>query len=308
MNIILPKIITVANLQDKIRRTYKEIFGRTPLQQRLDDIFGEATELRRYTDLENMREETGDLLSSLLQLCNENGWKATDLIDENIKKIRRRKHQYQGLGRKTRIAILGGSFNPPHIGHIAVANFVLNSLNIFDECWLMPCNSHIYNKKMVSAQDRLAMCRLAVQGHPRILVSDFEIRHHLSGETYHMIKKFLEVYKDEIDPSIVIGLDNANTFDKWVNYRDLERMIQFVVVPRPGEKRDPKINWYMKPPHVWVEDDRNIIPELSSTLVRKNIVGLYGNKGHEAARYFLNGQIHPDVLQYIINNNLYKNI
>jgi nicotinic acid mononucleotide adenylyltransferase len=123
-----------------------------------------------------------------------------------------------------------------------------------------------------------------------------------------MIKKFLEVYKDEIDPSIVIGLDNANTFDKWVNYRDLERMIQFVVVPRPGEKRDPKINWYMKPPHVWVEDDRNIIPELSSTLVRKNIVGLYGNKGHEAARYFLNGQIHPDVLQYIINNNLYKNI
>ena len=309
MSSILPKIVTTDMLQCRIGRTYRDVFGRTPLQQRLDDILGEATELHRYTDLANLREEAGDTLSSLLQLCNENGWRADDLIDENLKKIRRRRAQYQGLGRKIKVAILGGAFSPIHNGHTALAEFVLQ-IGSFDEVWLMPCAAHMLGKNMAPYEHRHAMCMLATQGHGRIKVSDYEHRNNLKGETYHMVKRFLEDYKNLVDPSIVIGLDNANTFDKWVNYRDLERMIQFVVVPRAGERRDPKVTWYTKPPHALVNVELGVIPELSSTAVRENISNLYGNsKTEQAAAYrVLSSQLNRGVLRYIMQHKLYRDI
>jgi len=307
MSITLPKIVTTDMLQCRIGRTYRDVFGRTPLQQRLDDILGEATKLYRYTDLANMREEVGDTLSSLLQLCNESGWRADDLINENLKKIRRRKKQYQGLGRKTKLAILGGAFDPIHNGHIALAEFVLK-IGTFDEVWVVPCAAHMYGKKMAPYEHRHAMCMLATQGHGRIKVSDYEHRNKLKGETYHMVKRFLEDYKNLVDPSIVIGLDNANTFDKWVNYRDLERMVQFVVVPRAGEVRDPKVTWYTKPPHVYVNVEPGVIPELSSTTVRKNLETMYCKNSNGVASYQdLQKQLHPAVLTYINTHDLYGN-
>jgi nicotinate-nucleotide adenylyltransferase len=300
---------TIKVLQSRIQRVYANVFGRTPLQQRLDDILGEAEELHRYTDMANLREEAGDLLSSLLQLYNESGWQADDLITDNLQKILRRKDQYKSLGRKIKVALFGGAFDPIHQGHIAAANFVLNTTGIFDEAWVQPCFAHMYNKKMVSAKHRLAMCQLAVQGHGRIKVSDFEIKEKLKGETYHMIKRFLEVYKDKVDPSIVIGLDNANTFDKWVNYRDLERMVRFVVVARPGEKRDPKVNWYLKAPHIFIEDDNASLLELSSTKVKEYIKRYYASGDHSGEFVLtkaLKQQINDNVFDYILKHELYK--
>jgi nicotinate-nucleotide adenylyltransferase len=300
--------LLVQALQKRINKTYLRVFGRTPLQQRLDDILGEAIELHRYTDLANLREEAGDLLSSLLQLCNESGWSADDLIQENLAKILRRKNQYKGLGRKVKVAILGGAFDPIHSGHIAAAKFILDALGVFDEVWLQPCAAHMYGKNMAPAEDRLAMCRLAAQGNGRIKVSDYEITNDLKGETYHMVKGLLETYKDQVDPSLVIGMDNANTFHKWANYWDLERMVRFIVVPRTGEKRDPKVNWYLNPPHIYVEPEIDL-PEVSSTYIRQRLGELWGRERADnkiAARTRLLQVVPYDVLSYIEKHNLYR--
>jgi hypothetical protein len=58
-------------IQQQVKQVYESVFGRTPLKQRLDDIFNEALELKRFSDMKNLREETGDVLSSLIQLVNE---------------------------------------------------------------------------------------------------------------------------------------------------------------------------------------------------------------------------------------------
>ena len=289
---------TVKDLQEKVDKVFVEHFGRTPLTQRLNDILGEAFELNRYTDLKNLREETGDLLASTIQLANECGWNIEDLLNENARKIEGRKLQYKSLGRKKAIAIIGGAFNPPTVGHIKLAQFVLDTSNTFDEAWLMPCYSHMNGKDMVSPDHRLRMCELATTVDRRIKVFDYEIVNKLAGESYNLAKLLLneEVAKSQYDFSMVIGMDNANTFNKWVNYAELERLMRFVVVSRKGIER--KEDWFLNKPHIFLETETDI-PQISSTDIRNALA----KKDFE----FLNENvINKDVLDYILTHNLYQ--
>jgi len=78
----------------------------------------------------NLKEEAGDLLASVIQLHTENGW---SIEEKTLEKIQRRKQQYRTLGRKTKVAIYGGAFDPITKGHIQVAQFILNTSKEFDE-------------------------------------------------------------------------------------------------------------------------------------------------------------------------------
>lgn len=314
------KFLPIGVLQNIVDKTFTEAFGTTPLTQRLDDILGEAIELSRYTDLKNLREETGDLLASTLQLVNECGWDVGELIHENRDKIRKRQLQYKSLGRKKNIALLGGAFDPIHKGHIELAQFVLNTSKTFDEVWLMPCYQHMYNKEMESAEHRLEMCRIAARNDGRLKVFDFEIEQKLSGETYNMVKRLQDTdqAKHECDFSVIMGLDNANTFSNWVNYEELERMVRFVVVQRQGYEIDPKVDWYLKTPHIFLGDAA--INNMSSTRIRsalarreQQVEGMLrhiplehaNEKVKEGIEKAIGYGIDPEVLNYIYENNLY---
>jgi len=286
------------DLQKLVDNKFREHFGYTPQSERLKDIQNEFFELMRNQDVINLKEETGDLLSSLIKLCSESGWNAEDLILETLKKIDSRADQYKTLGRKTKVAILGGAFNPVHKGHIQIAQFVLNTSGEFDEVWLMPAYQHMYNKHMESAEDRLAMCELAAKVDGRIKIFDYEIKNQLKGETYYFFKRLKEEKEltEKYQFAMIIGLDNANSFSKWVNYEELERMARFVVIPRPGIERDFNVNWYLKQPHIFLSGENKIM-EASSTLVRSILVGPEPNKVLD--------YLSEDVYDYIKEHNLY---
>jgi nicotinate (nicotinamide) nucleotide adenylyltransferase len=243
-----------------------------------------------------MKEEAGDLLASAIQLCNENDWLAEDLIRNTLNKIDRRKQQYKSLGRKTQVVLIAGALDPITEGHFKLAQFILNKSNIFDEAWFCPCLSHLYGKKMVDAEHRLAMCEIACKKDYRMKVFPYEIENKLGGETYHFVKRLLEepFAKDQYNFSIAIGMDNANTFNRWVNYADLEKMITFVVVSRQGIDIDNKVDWYRKPPHIFINAEDSI-PLVSSTEVKYNIQN----------NMSLDGLIDSDVHKYIIDHKLY---
>jgi len=289
------------NIQEQINKRFLEAFGRTPLTQRLADIQGECSELCRYTDLTNLKEELGDLLSSAIQLANECDWDYEGLVTNTLNKIERRQQQYKGLGRKVKVAILGGAFNPITKGHIQVAQFVLDTSKTFDEVWIMPCYEHMYGKKLVDAQHRLNMCELAAQADGRIKIFDYEIDKKLSGETFHLAKRLLEedFAKDNFDFSLIIGQDNAETFDQWVNYEELERMMRFVVVPRKGiEQKVSTDAWYLKSPHIYLFKDDTPIMEISSTVVRTALATLENPDS-------IYDYVDEKVLEYIKTNRLY---
>ncbi len=151
---------------------------------------------------------------------------------------------------------------------------------------------------MVSAEHRLNMCKLAAKCDNRIKVFDYEIKNQLKGETYYFFKRLKEEKEltENFQFAMIIGLDNANTFDKWVNYKELERLAQFVVVPRKGIERDLSVNWYLQKPHIFLNGETPIM-DISSTKLRE----LLNNNSSEVLNYLDN-----NVYNYIIENNLYK--
>jgi nicotinate (nicotinamide) nucleotide adenylyltransferase len=287
-------------LQDKINQVFESVFGYTPQTERLQDIQKQFFKLMRNNGVKDMKAATGDLLATLIQLATESGWDVEDLIQQNLDKIQNRALQYKSLGRKKSVAIYGGAFNPITKGHIQVAQFVLNSSGHFDEVWLMPAYQHMNNKKMESAQDRLKMCELAAAVDGRIKVFDYEIKHQLAGETFKLVKQLTtdEAY-EAFDFAFIMGLDNANSFHKWVNFEHLEKLMKFVIVPRKGVKRDLEVDWYLKAPHIFMNDEEPDILEVSSTMIR-NIFA--NNEGHEKLKDYMN----QEVLEYIQLHQLYR--
>jgi nicotinate-nucleotide adenylyltransferase len=204
------------------------------------------------------------------------------------------------------IGIIGGAFDPVTKGHIELAKFAL-SKGGFDEIWLMPCYKHMYDKSMVSAEHRLEMCHLAVQQYPKISVSNYEIEHKMEMSTHDVITNLLkEVWSKYYKFKIVIGLDNANNFEKWINWESLEKLINFTVIARKGVNRDVTKTWYLTGEHCYLAED-NEIPNTASSRVRELF------KEHHASGYSDHGyyeaileQIPHSVYLYIIKNKLYK--
>ncbi|GAG38665.1 unnamed protein product, partial [marine sediment metagenome] len=186
------------DLQKEVEEVFKEHFGYTPFGERMKDIQNEFFELVKWDSIANIKEEAGDLMASLIQLCSESTWDYQDLVQNSLEKIKRRKLQYQALGRKTKIAILGGAFDPITNGHIQTAKFVLDTSKEFDEVWLMPAYKHMSGKNMASVEARLVMCESAAKVDGRIKVFDYEIKHKLAGETFNLFKRLKEdeQYKD----------------------------------------------------------------------------------------------------------------
>lgn len=207
----------------------------------------------------------------------------------------------ENINKKMKIAIYGGSFDMIHNGHIEVSKFVLNSITEFSEVWLTPVFSHVCGKPLSPPEHRLEMCRLAGRIDRRIKVCDYEIKHKLSGSTYNLMNRLINdnEYNEEYEFSVIIGLDNANSFNTWVDYQYLEKLVRFVVIPRRGVLADPKVDWYLKDPHIYLNFESSIT-ECSSTLVRALLKENKINKASEL--------VNIDVLEYIDKNNLYRGV
>ena len=166
------------------------------------------------------------------------------------------------------IALLGGAFNPITKGHIELAESVF-ALGEYNQVWLVPCFSHAFDKKLVSPYHRLIMASLATIQYDNIRICDYEIENSLSGFTYDLINKITEDCLSEFESvSWVVGLDNANNIDSWHQSEYLKENAKFIVVKRQGVDQDPNINWYMEPPHQFIDAGEKI-RKISSTDVRE---------------------------------------
>lgn len=290
-------------LASQVGAEFTRVFGRSSLKERIADILREVDEMRgaAVTSVPALRGEVGDTLASLLAMCHENGWLPSELLAENSDKIRRREVQYRSLGRKLKVAVYGGAFDPPTLGHIRAAKLVLDFSGEFDEVWLMPAYGHLSGKAMLPFDERVAMCELAAKADPRIKVSTFEGDNKLGGDTYQMVKLLLDDprYADTHNFSLMVGQDNANTMHKWPNHEYLSAAIRHVVVPRGGVEGDLAGAWYMERPHVYIVPEGAAPLTVSSSQVR-------GALKRPSADLTLAKLMDPAVIDYINEHNLYR--
>ena len=144
-----------------------------------------------------------------------------------------------------KIGILGGTFNPIHIGHLILAEEAREKLGldrvIFVPTYLPP---HKGNSDIAPARERLAMVKIAISANKYFLVSDIEIKRNGRSYTIDTIKEFKKRYPgDEL--YFIIGSDLLKYLDEWKDLNEIIKMVEFIVATRPGYALE-KIPSYIK--------------------------------------------------------------
>ena len=131
-----------------------------------------------------------------------------------------------------RIGIFGGSFNPIHVGHIALAKSIRQKAGL-DEVWLMvsPQNPLKQEADLLSDELRLEMARLAVEGEEGIVASDFEFHLPRPSYTRETLRQLSNAYPDHTFV-LLIGGDNWAHFERWRHWQDILWHYDVVVYPR----------------------------------------------------------------------------
>jgi len=136
-----------------------------------------------------------------------------------------------------RVGILGGTFNPIHIGHLTIAQMVREQMKL-DKVLFIPSNlpPHKSKKYVVSAKDRYHMVRLAIQGNPHFEISDFEINKEGKSYSIETVSYFRDLFGRSTKFFFIIGSDLLPTLQTWRRISEIERIVSFVAVHRPGFK------------------------------------------------------------------------
>lgn len=188
------------------------------------------------------------------------------------------------------IGLFFGSFNPIHIGHMALANYMAEFTDM-DQVWFVisPHNPLKQKTSLLNQNQRLYMVNVAIEDDERFKSSTIEFDLPQPSYTINTLVHLKEKYPKH-KFSLIIGQDNLENFHKWKNYEEILKKYKLYVYPRPGAKKtDLEIH-----PNVIMTEAPHI--EISSTFIRDAI------KKKKDIRHFL-----PEkAWKYIDEMNLYK--
>jgi nicotinate-nucleotide adenylyltransferase len=133
-----------------------------------------------------------------------------------------------------KIGLFGGSFNPIHVGHVALAQAALKACGL-DEVWLMvsPQNPLKRNMALLDDQLRLEMVQQALEGVESVKASDYEMHLSKPSYTWHTLQALQKDYPDHRF-TLLIGGDNWAHFQRWYHWQDILRTSDVAVYPREG--------------------------------------------------------------------------
>lgn len=135
---------------------------------------------------------------------------------------------------KIRTALFGGTFNPFHNGHLAIARSVIEH-GLADELWLLvtPCNPWKEGRKLLDNDLRLEMVSQAVSGIPGVSASDYEFSLPVPSYTANTLRHIKSDYPER-EFILTIGADNWVEFDKWRDWQYILENFKIIVYPRTG--------------------------------------------------------------------------
>ncbi len=178
-----------------------------------------------------------------------------------------------------------GSFNPIHVGHLIIANHMLEFGGL-DEVWFVvsPQNPLKNRSTLLNDQHRLALVNVAIEDNPRFKSCNIEFGLPRPSYTITTLTVLAEKYPDR-DFVLIMGSDNLQHFRKWRNYEQLLEHYKLLVYPRPesdgGEFRHhPAVSWQEAP-----------LMDISSTFIRDSI------RKRKSVRYLLPEKVHDYLLE-----------
>ncbi|MBA3723997.1 MAG: nicotinate (nicotinamide) nucleotide adenylyltransferase [Candidatus Levybacteria bacterium] len=197
-----------------------------------------------------------------------------------------------------KIAILGGSFDPPHLGHLFIALQVRELLQM-DEVWLMPAYHHPFQRDLSDVAHRMAMTKLLQT--ETMKISDYEIKHNPTSYTIDTLNGLKESHPNN-EFFWITGSDQLQHFQKYKQWQDIISKHNLIIFPRewmlPQLAEEVKNKLVLKtiPQNVIVLSEKNLIlTNISSTKIRERV------KANLSIQPFVSEQ----VAEYIKKEKLY---
>lgn len=199
---------------------------------------------------------------------------------------------------KKRLGILGGTFDPIHIGHLEIAKSIYEQLHlekiIFIPAYIAP---HKVGQDFAPAMDRYIMTKLAIEPYPYFTVSDMELKRSGVSYTYDTLVELHKIYPEH-EFFFIIGADSVTGLHTWHRYQEMFELTTFVGAERPGYDNSAIVQ-AVKNLGKRAEEKIMLLdtPEnsISSTSIREKI-----RKGES-----LNGLVPQAVEAYILEHKLY---
>ena len=182
-----------------------------------------------------------------------------------------------------RIAIYGGSFNPMHIGHEKIVDYVLNNLNI-DKIIIIPVGIPSHRENNLEQSDtRLKICKEIFKGNKKIEVSDIEIKSEGKSYTYDTLLKLIDLYGENNEFFEIIGEDSLKSLKTWKNYEELLKICKFIVFRRKDDKNIQIDEEFLNNKNIIILE--NEYYDISSTEIRNMV------KNNEDISAFVNKKV-----------------
>ena len=182
-----------------------------------------------------------------------------------------------------RIAIYGGSFNPMHIGHEKIVDYVLDNLNM-DKIIIIPVGIPSHRENNLEQSDtRLKICKEIFKGNKKIEVSDIEIKGEGKSYTYDTLLKLMDLYGENNEFFEIIGEDSLKSLKTWKNYEVLLKICKFIVFRRKEDKNIQIDEEFLNNKNIIILE--NEYYDISSTEIRNMV------KNNEDISAFVNKKV-----------------
>ncbi|MCT4775880.1 MULTISPECIES: nicotinate-nucleotide adenylyltransferase [Exiguobacterium] len=139
----------------------------------------------------------------------------------------------------SRIGLMGGTFDPPHLGHLLIAEQAREQLEL-DEVWFLPAAIPPHKAGFSPAKDRIEMTRRAIVDQPAFKLNLIEFERDEPSYTVETMRRLRDLYPNDTF-FFLIGADSLVSLEKWYDYETLVTLVTFGAVARPGSRyRIPK--------------------------------------------------------------------
>jgi nicotinate-nucleotide adenylyltransferase len=185
------------------------------------------------------------------------------------------------------VALFGGSFDPPHVGHVLAVSYAL-STGPFDLLLVVPVLAHAFGKHLALYEHRVAMTELAMSDLPRAAVSTAEETLGAPSRTLRTVQHLIEIHPDW-KLRLVIGADVHLQRHEWLGYDEIEKLAPPFVLGRSGVDN--------------AQAPEPVLPAVSSTTVRELLLATAGDRRENAE---LSRLVPRRVLDYVEEHGLYR--
>ncbi len=205
------------------------------------------------------------------------------------------------MSKKKKVGVYGGTFSPPHIGHVSAAIAFIEQEKL-DELIIIPTYQppHKEREKGATPMQRLEMCKLSFSHVKGVSVSDMEIERKGKSYTYLTLSELISE-RNDIRPVFLCGTDMILTFDEWYRFEDIFKMADIVYIRRENdelitEQIKSKTQEYVSKYNANVRELRTEPINISSTELREMI-----RKNQNTSAY-----LNKETEEYIRKWNIYQ--